>query len=239
MSISTYPHNSIFVSVPVNYLLLQPTPFISGTYILAVLRIHCVSTHNSCLFVGKKLLNCCLFLLLHALYVFYLKVPDFCLVFLFERLIFPHDAVHVAIINIYDHYLLALFQSLIFVFKTQFLTKFLLKLAPLVLLVDFGSFTVIDGCLMGLVMFRLISADVRVHVECFLVITVNDAPSDVFDIGPSIRFEGSLIKVVLVFGICERTSKGPKFFNIFLHLLAPLLLSGSLFLKLLLTNASP
>jgi hypothetical protein len=124
-------------------------------------------------------------------------------VFFFETLVFLHDAVHVAVIDVNHHYLLTLFQSLIFVLKTQFLSKLLLKSGPLVIFIELGSFSIINGSLMGLVMLRLISSNVRIHIECFLMITIYDSSDGIFKIGSSVRFEGSLIEVILVFGVCE------------------------------------
>lgn len=123
--------------------------------------------------------------------------------FFFETLVFLHDAVHVAVIDVNHHYLLTLFQSLIFILKTQFFSKLLLKSGPLVIVIEFYSFSIIDGSLMSLVMLRLISSNVRIHIECFLMITINDSSNRVFKIGSSVRFESSLIEVILVFGVSE------------------------------------
>ena len=56
---------------------------------------------------------------------------------------------------------------------------------------------------MGLVVFWLIASHVRVHVEGFLVVAVDDASDCVFGVGPSVGLEGGFVEVVLIFGVGE------------------------------------
>lgn len=77
----------------------------------------------------------------------------------------------------------------------------------------------------------------RVHIECFLMIAVDNASDSVFCISTTIRLEGSLIEVILIFCIGERSGIRLKVFNVLLHLFEPLLLFYSLFLLLPLPNS--
>jgi hypothetical protein len=44
MTISTHSYNSIFISMPINNLLMKSFFFISWTNILTILRINCIPT---------------------------------------------------------------------------------------------------------------------------------------------------------------------------------------------------
>lgn len=64
----------------------------------------------------------------------------------------------------------------------------------------------------------------RVHIECFLMVAVDNASSSVFCISTTIGLEGSLIEVILILCIGERSGIGLKVFNVLLHLFEPFLL---------------
>lgn len=72
---------------------------------------------------------------------------------------------------------------------------------------------------MSLIMFRLISSDMRVHIESFKMITIDNPSNRILNIGPSIWFKCSFIKIILIFGIREWSSIRFKFFYIFFNLI--------------------
>lgn len=81
-------------------------------------------------------------------------------------------------------------------------------------------------------MFWLISSDVRVHVESFLVVAVDNTSNGVFDVSPTVGLEGSLAEVILVFGVCQRPRVWFQLLNVLLNLFQSFFLFLSLFFPL-------
>lgn len=90
---------------------------------------------------------------------------------------------------------------------------------------------------MSLVVFGLIASDVRVHVEGFLVVAVDDAPYCVFGVGPSVGLEGGFVEVVLIFGVGERAGIGLQVVYVLDNLLPVLFLLLVFFFELSLPNS--
>lgn len=146
---------------------------------------------------------------------------------------------HVVIIYINVDNFLAFFQTLVLVFEAQFLGELLFKPIPFVVLIEFGALAVVDGSLMSLVVLGLVSSDMWIHVECFLMISIDDASDGIFGIGSSVGFQSCLIKVILIFGIGQRAGVRFEFLNILLDFFSTFFLALSLFFKFLLTNSFP
>lgn len=237
--VCTHPDDSVLVCVPVDDLLLESASFVPGAGVAAVLGVNGVAVEDPLSLCRVELLDCCLLLLLDACLVLSLKLPYFCVVTLLKLQVFLHDAVHVAVVYINNHHFLAFLQGLILVLQSELLGELLLKPGPLIIVIKLGPPPVVDGSLMSLVMFRLISADVRVEVESLLVVSVDDASDRVFGIGPSVRLESGFVKVVLVLGVGEGPGVGFKFFDILLHLFPPFFLLFCLFFQLSLADPLP
>lgn len=50
-------------------------------------------------------------------------------------------------------------------------------------------------------MLGLIAADMWIEVEGFLMVSIYDATNRVFEIGPAVGLQGSLVEVVLILSI--------------------------------------
>lgn len=81
-------------------------------------------------------------------------------------------------------------------------------------------------------MFWLISSDVRVHVESFLVVAVDNTSNGVFDVSPTVGLEGCLAEVILVFGVRQGPCVGLQLLNVLLNLFQSFFLFLSLFFPL-------
>lgn len=92
---------------------------------------------------------------------------------------------------------------------------------------------------MGLVVLRLVASDVRVEVEGFLMVSVDDASNRIFDVGSSVRLQRCLIEIVLVLGVGQGSGVGLEFLDVLLDLFPPFLLLFGLFLELSLPNTLP
>ena len=90
---------------------------------------------------------------------------------------------------------------------------------------------------MSLVVFGLIASDMRVHVEGFLVVAVDDASDGVFGVGPSVGLEGCFVEVVLIFGVGKGAGVGLQVVYVLDNLLPVLFLLLVLFFELSLPNS--
>ena len=135
VSICAHPDDSVLVGVSVDDLLLQSSSFVSGALVAAVLSIDGVSVEDPFPLVGVELLHGRLLLLLDPCLVLRLKLPDLRVVALLETQVLLHHAVHVAVVHVHHHDLLALLQGFVLVLQAQLLAQLFLEPAPLILVV--------------------------------------------------------------------------------------------------------
>lgn len=117
------------------------------------------------------------------------------LMILFKNLFF----VTVIDINIYNF--LPLFNRGVLVFKPQFFTELFFQPFEFFILTYFGSFTIVNGCGVGLVKLRLVPIHMWVKVESFQVVPIDNSPNWLPDIGSTITLRCRLIEILLESGI--------------------------------------
>jgi hypothetical protein len=136
MPISSNPHITVLIMVLVDHLLSNSSVCVSVAY-------HCISTCSLKVFLGLlcllpvKLLLFCLRLHLFLVLVILIFLPDLVSVLLLKLQILSHDLVHVIIIDVHVHYLLALLQSVILFMKVQLFTQLFLQSFPVLRFVPF------------------------------------------------------------------------------------------------------
>lgn len=82
-------------------------------------------------------------------------------------------------------------------------------------------------------MFWLITSNMRVHIESFEMVSINNTSNCIFNIGPSIRLKSSFIEIILILRVGKWSCIRLQFFNVFFYFISPFFFLFSLLSQLI------
>lgn len=126
---------------------------------------------------------------------------DFLAVGFLELVVFFHDLILVAIIYVNIDNLFTLFYGFVLLFQAKFFTQLPFELFPFLVLANFCPSTVIQGRCMGLIVLWMVREDMRIHIECFQMISVNDPADWLVRVCSAVALRSCFAKVILEFRI--------------------------------------